>query len=462
MPVAEPIQKNGVKINIIEAQGKLFALPETSFLAEGSTTGAQKADMTLPPIPNWTDNGVRWVNWGDNDLLPTSMRVKMEKSEIAGITIERKVKMMLGKGLFYYKTADLAKGPEVERAYVQEVEDWLNANRIRNEWWPGQCADFCLPYNCFSEMMLSMDRSKITNLFHISAEHARLGKDNTGRPPQFLVYSYHFPYGTAQNDQTRVAIPLYRWYDHDAFFASLRGRKFAWHTRFPTPGLIYYARAWWMGLFKDGGWMDVSADVPVIVRAMQKNQVALKYQINIPETYFIIRHPDWESYEFSKREELINKKVKELNDYLTGSENVFKSVTCVFKENEISGAPIGKISIEAVDDKAKTGTWVPDSTAADAHIVQGLGMDPSQIGLAPEGGKMGAGSGSDKRESFNTHVELNTPDQQLVLEPLNFISRFNGWGVTFVVDHDLHETKNTAPSGVVKSPQGLDVQPAEN
>lgn len=37
--------------------------------------------------------------------------------------------------------------------------------------------------------------------------------------------------------------------------------------------------------------------------------MALKYVINIPETFFEIRHPDWSNYTFEKRKAIIEKKV---------------------------------------------------------------------------------------------------------------------------------------------------------
>jgi hypothetical protein len=401
-----------------------------------------------PPIPAWLDTNWNWIMWGATDLFPTIMREKYSQVPIAGTTLEKKIKMMLGNGLCYFKTSDLAQGPNVKRAYVQGVEDFLEDNRIHTEWLPAQCADYCLPYNCFSEITTSKDKSRITGLYHIAAEHARLSQAKDSLVPESLLFSYHFPFGTAQSETNRVRIPLFRWYEKEAFFQKLTGSKFAWHTRFPTPGLIHYATPWWIGLFREGGWMDVSAGVPKIVSAMQRNQVALKYIIAIPETYFKVRFPEWDTLPAAKRQEIIDRKVLDLNDSLSGTDNVFKSVNYVFKENEITGQPMGKIEITAVDDKAKSGTWVPDSYAADAQIVQGLGMDPSQIGLAPEGGKMGSGSGSDKRESYNLLITLNTPDQLIVLEPLNFISKFNGWGVTFVIDHTDHTTTNNQESGL--------------
>lgn len=440
---------NTIQLQVLQYEDRVTVVHDRQYTAGQKMSNTKAVGITNPPVPTWTDPGYKWAYWGDNDRLPTTMREKVELSPIAGATLNKKINFMVGEDLQWFKTEELRKfGNKAEQVYLPEVEDFMAENRIENEWWPAQCADYCLPFNCFSELIMSNDRKKITNLYHISAEHARLSKANAGHLIDWLIYSYHFPFGTAHSDENRVAIPLYKWYDSQKFLDSLRVPKFAWHTRYPTPGMIYYARAWWLGLFKENGWMDVSADVPKIVRAMQKNQMALKYIIAIPESYFMLRYPDWTTYDAGARQQVIDDKVKDMNDYLAGVDNVFKSISYVFKENEISGAAIGKIEIIAVDDKAKTGTWVPDSYAADAQIVQGLGMDPSQIGLAPEGGKMGAGSGSDKMQSYNQLTLLNTKDQQLVLEPLNFISRFNGWGVTCMVKHTNLTTQDQNRNGV--------------
>ena len=438
-----------IVLHALQVEDRITVIHDGQHPGKQRLSGPVAADKTTPPIPSWTDNGYQWAYWGDTDLLPTIMRQKMELVPIAGATLKKKVDFMQGEDLCWYRTEDLRKyGAKAEQVFLPEVEDFMQENRIETEWWPAQCADYCLPFNTFSELILSLDRKKITGLYHIEAEHARLAKANTSNQVNWLMYSKHFPFQTAQADTNKVFIPLYKWYDREAFFARLQGRKFAWHTRFPTPGIIYYARAWWLGLFREGGWMDVSAQVPKIVSAMQKNQIALKYIISIPETYFIIRYPDWTTFDNAQRQAIIDAKIKDLNTYLAGVDNVFKSVAYVFKENEITGAPMGKIEITPVDDKAKNGVWVPDSFAADAQIVQGLGMDPSQIGLAPEGGKMGAGSGSDKMQSFNQMTLLNTPDQRLVLEPLNFISRYNGWGLTCLVKHTHLTTQDNSRTGV--------------
>ncbi len=428
---------------------------------DGQYTGRQKMspvalDKSLPPVPTWTDPGLQWAWWGDNDRLPTTMREKVELVPIAGTTLEKKIAMMAGEDLVWVKTEDYRRdGVDAEPVYRPEVEDWMEENRIETEWWMAQCADYCLSFNAFSELTLSLDRSKVTGLYHIAAEHGRLSKANIRNQVDWLVYSMHFPFGTAQNDEKRLAVPLYKWYDREAFFAQLRRPKFAWHTRFPTPGLIYYARPWWLGLFKENGWMDVSSDVPKVVRAMQKNQMTLKYIIAIPESYFEIRHGkvEWMGYTADKKQQFIDEKVAELNTYLSGVDNVFKSVAYVFREDEITKTAVGKIEITAVDDKAKSGTWVPDSYAADAQIVQGFGMHPTNIGLAPQSGSMGAGSGSDKLQTYNQGILLNTKDQRIALEPLNAVSKFNGWGLTCIVKHTHLTTQDSNRAGVANNPK---------
>lgn len=454
-------EENSIILQALQVEDRIHVVHDRAYTGKQKVQSPVALDKTTPPVPTWTDFGHNWAWWGDNDKLPTTMREKVELVPIAGTTLEKKISMMMGEDLVWVKTEDYRRfGIEAEQVYNAEIEDWMEANRIETEWWPAQCADYCLSFNTFSEMAMSNDRSRITSLYHIAAEHGRLSKANARNQVDWLIVSMHYPFGTAQNDENRVAIPLYKWYDREAFFANLWRPKFAWHTRFPTPGLIYYARPWWLGLFKEDGWMDVSSDVPKVVRAMQKNQVSLKYTIAIPESYFTLRYPDWTTYESSRRQDIIDDKITEVNTYLAGVDNVYKSVAYVFRENEVSGAAMGKIEITAVDDKAKSGTWVPDSYAADAQIVQGFGMHPTNIGLAPQSGSMGAGSGSDKLQTYNQGILLNTKDQRLILEPLNYVSRFNGWGLTCIVKHTHLTTQDSNRSGVANPNNNRNNTPA--
>lgn len=449
---------SNIVVDVIEDKGKLKALLPADRISLGGPQ--RKADITQASYDDTAlAGGSQWAPWGCADFFPSDIRQQIEKVPMAGAAIHKLVGMMYGNGLIYYKDSDLLDGnTTVKRAIVPEVQDFIKRNRIPF-FLMAQFADYRYYMNTFSEIIFNRRGDKVTNIYHKTAEFCRLSLQNKrSLNIENLFFSPRFAMGWRPTKEQYKTIPLYRWYDEETFLARLRRRKMAWHSHFPTPGITYYARPFWIGLAKEGGWLEVAGNVPRIVSAMQLNQISLKYQILIPESYFMVRHGEWEQYDFEKREKIINAKIDEINGLLQGVDNVFKSVSSVFKEDPITHEPFGKIEIVAVDDKAKTGTWVPDSKAADAQIVQGLGLHPSQIGLAPEGGKMGAGSGSDQRESFNTGITLNTMDQELILEPLNWISKFNGWGITFLIDHVFHTTTNLQESGLQPGEMSLQVE----
>jgi hypothetical protein len=428
--------------------GWKVALPETHFSTAASAQA--KTEITLGPL-NLMATGYRWAPWGDNDCLPTDMRCKILDVPMAASAVERLTKMMYGNGLVYFKNSDLSGGnTDVKRAQIPEVEDFLSRNFIQTKWWAAQCLEYRFFQNTFSEIILSKDKTKITGLFHKQAEFCRIALQNERTlDMDFILYSPDFAIAPPSEGRIK-AIPLYSWYDDfEEYLGYLRANKFAWHSHFPTPGTAYYARPMWQGLFREGGWLEVAANVPRIVKAMQINQISLKYQIIIPETYFEVRHKDWQIYSQDKRDEVMNALTTRLEQMLVGVDNPLKTITTFVRQDKTTGAMFGEIKIIAIDDKAKTGVWVPDSAAADFQINVGLGLHPSQAGLSPDKGVGGAGSGSDQRESFNTAISLNTLDQDILLEPLNFISRFNGWGVTFMVDHETHTTTNEQESGIV-------------
>lgn len=65
---------------------------------------------------------------------------------------------------------------------------------------------------------------------------------------------------------------------------------------------------------------------------------------------------------------------------------------------------------------------------------------------------------SDKREAYNLMITLNTPDQRRILERMNWISKYNGWGVT-MVDHTHHTTTNDQETGIQPGNQTTQVKP---
>lgn len=436
-----------IAIDVAEVNGK-----PTAFLPEAKFT-YKKDEITKAPRPQEDRDGKDWIEWGSNDCLPTDIREKIGKVPMAGTAIYKLIAMMYGNGLAYYRNDDLKDGNTTpKRARIPEVEDFLRRNKITTKFLIPQFGDYRYYMNCFCEMILSLNKQQITNIYHKKAEYSRLGKQNERTyDVEDLIYSAEFSKGVEPSKDEYAKIPLFRWYDEENFLKRLSGYKFAWHSKFETPGAEFYARPFWLGLFRKNGWIDASIQVPQIVNAMMRNQIVLKYQILIPETYFEVRYKDWSTYTQEKKDKVIEDLIKSINDSLSGTDNTYKSITTLFKQ-DIQGNPLGKIEIIAIDDKTKKDDWVPSAEKADAQIVQTLGLHPSQVGLGKDG-NMGAGSGSDQREGFNTQITINTMDQEIVLEPLNYVAQFNArtnpnWDITFYIDHTHHTTTNNQESGI--------------
>jgi hypothetical protein len=417
-----------------------------------------KDEATRLKIPDELNEGWQWAPYGAKDNQPTVIREKINEVAMAGQATYRLMAMMYGNGLDYYKNSDLADGnTEVKRAKVQEVEQFIKRNRLSLHWLVPQFYNYRYNVSTFSELIFNKRKDKITGIFHKETEFCRKSRQNPKTlRSDYLYYSADFAneWGGLRHGQ---AIPLFDWHQGQDYIDRLPGYKMAWHSYLPTPGMIYYPTPPWIALFKDKGWMDVSAGVPKIVDSLQRNQMKLVYQILIPVNYFPARYPSWNTFDNDKKRELMDETSLYLEKELTDVENAGKSITTFYATDQ-QGNPQGKIEIVAVDDKLKRDSWVPSSNAADAQISQGFGLHPSQLGLAPEGGKMGAGSGSDQREAWNSQISVNTVEQDVVLDVLQFISEFNGWDVTFFVDHTHHTTTNNQEDG--QQPGPATIQPA--
>lgn len=450
-------------IDVVEHNGQAKAhLNYTKIFSAGfaPTFGTEtQPKPTISIQPAETQTGFMWAPWGDrlgNDDLPRRIRERVFDVAIAGRTIYDLVRMAYGNGIAYYSNRQRQETGAIDRHFEPKIENFIQDNFLGNEWLKPQLINYRFFMNTFSEMILNKRKDQITNIFHKEAEYCRLSLQNPKTfTTDFLLYSADFSLGRGNVDPDRInAIYLCPKFNGPAFIEQLPGFKFAWHSRLKTPGSFPYALPFWLGLFRDGGWMDVSKAVSEVVHAMMHNQVRLKYQILIPEDYFTIRYRDsWQTMTDKGRQDKIDELVDDINAKLSGTKNAFVSISTIFQNDGVNGEK-GKIEIVAIDDKIKKDSWVPSSEKSDAQVVQGLGGHPSMVGLAPEGGKMGAGSGSDKREVFNTEITNNTFDQEVILEQLQFVANFNrltdpAWDVTFYIDHTFHTTTNEQETGLV-------------
>ena len=438
--------------------------------------------VTLNPKPAISNYPTEWASgydyapWGTSagdDNLPNRLEYLADQVAMVRQVQFRKAQMLMGNGLVYVKEADFAKTASPERSYLPAVEDFLETNQLETEWLMPQSLEWNLHWNAFSEMKLSMSRRFITNLFHKEAPFCRLTAQDARGVIKYLAYDALFGWNQHQRGPTispdggkaalgaggtGTLIPLMPWWDAQGFFDTLKGYGLAWHTRIRSGRSPYYARPPWIALFRWNGWVQNAADVPAIVGSMQANQIRLKYQIFVEIDFFKEMNPEWDSYTAEQRDAAIQRWEDKINDNFVGVDQQYKSIVSVFRFDSLTGKEVGKVDIVAIDDKLKGDSWVPGAERANFEIVHGMGEHPTNFGLSRENGSMGAGAGSDKREVYNTSIDLNTIEQKYLLGPLNFISKYNRWGVRFLIDHTAHTTSNLSETGRVPSQNTL--QPA--
>ena len=175
----------------------------------------------------------------------------------------------------------------------------------------------------------------------------------------------------------------------------------------------------------------------------------IKYIIHIDERYFEKVYKDeWATKKVEERMEIRKQLIDSMNDKLTGTENGGKSIQSMKFEDD-KGNTIKALEIETVDDKFKDGSYLPEAEAANSEVLFAIGVDPSLIGAGIPGGKLGAGSGSDKMAAFNILQSLKKSDREFFLESLEFVRDYNDWdmNLNFGFEDTVLTTLDKNPTG---------------
>jgi hypothetical protein len=224
--------------------------------------------------------------------------------------------------------------------------------------------------------------------------------------------------------------------------------KFIRPVFYPLLDEAYYPESEWHAILKSG-WLDVANSVPELKKALFNNQMTIKFIIEVDERYFeYIYKDEWLKYKAEDRKRIRQELVDEINTGLTGNDKAGKSIqSMLYVGND--GKQYSAVKITAIDDKLKDGSYLPEAEAANSEVLFALGVDPSLIGAGIPGGKLGAGSGSDKREAFTILSALYKTNRETTLEIFDFIQDYNGWDPTIKAsfENTILETLDKNPTG---------------
>lgn len=394
-------------------------------------------------------NTDKWQNWGADNLWPTRVRKIMEASTVAAPLVFKAVCQMYGTGLTYWVekreadkiTKDFSEIPEVEEFLENNNVDYIALERMM---------DFKYFNNLWNEFIFNHKFTKIVETNHLEGEFCRVSQQNEkSHEFEFIGFLGNWETPDLKKVEKIPNIDWKRKSVNDIFKAAKSKNKFAVHSKFPSPGRPIYGAPAHQALYNNKGWLTYSNRIPRILNAMLDNGMKLKYHIQIPSSYWKSVYDKWQTYSEEKKTELKKAKLEEMHKWLTGDDSSMSSFISEFATDKVTGKKLPGWEITEIKDSSTLDKEIISSQESDSHISRALGIDPSLAGLQPQGGKMGAGSGSDKRTAFQNAISMSKAEQLVVLDFLYVIGKVNKWpkGLKWGFQHEIPTTLNEDKSG---------------
>jgi hypothetical protein len=379
-----------------------------------------------------------WSPWGDNNLFPQEVISDLEKNSISLRALELRKAVHFGRGIVAYREVRDPDTGVSKKQIVKdpEVVDFFRVNRI-NQIWPDLIGALEIFANGWIEFITNLGRNKINRLYIKDPAYCRLAKMNQQMKIPYLYYSAQWDRCPSVESGNVKRIPMYDTAKHDGKVYS--DYQFAYPVFYRTFNKSYYHLAVWNGI-RSSGWMNIANRVPELKKALMKNQMTLKYHITIPDDYFEKRYKP-EEYTLEQRETKKKEILEEMDKFLSDAENSGKTFVSFAFWDKVNAEYLDGWKIDVIDNKLKDDAYLPDSQAANSEILFAMGVDPCLIGSSTvPGGKLGGGSGSNKREAFwmlNAEMGIYRAES---LHPLYFIRDFNGWDQQIQFDYVMVDT----------------------
>lgn len=419
---------------------------EISFVdVQGKTNGKQNVAMvkvTAGVTPTHTlakpnsKEGKKYIEWGSGDKFPSTLSTAVRKNGSASSAMRVKERAHYGNGLTLYKTSKSDLGKKVIEYVPLEDNTAINdfLKKIKYKLFLQETIKDLEWFNiAFPEFVLSVDRKSILSVRRQKTAWVRFSAPNTSGVIEHIYISSKF--GTSNSvdvdsntDVSKITLlnPYLTKDEIIEYCIKNNIQNFSIPFGFPAVDESFYPEADWHSIL-NSGWLEVANSVPEYKLNIFKNQVSIKYIIEIDERYFQKVYAEkWMDFSIDEKLNIRKELIEAITDELSGNTNSGKSISSIMFEDD-KGNQASAVKITPIDDKFKDGSYLPEAEAANSEVLFAMGVDPSVIGAGIPGGKLGAGSGSDKRVAFNILQSLKTADRDVTLSVLEFIQDFNGW-----------------------------------
>ncbi len=399
-------------------------LADVHYLPSSRSLVSEVAPRT--PVERITMQMGKIAIWGDDNLFPQRVNKDVRKTTELASGLRWMANTLISGGLVYGTLEYDDDGKEkLKPVRDPDIEKWLRKTNIRR-YLRESAYEFYKFWNAFARLRLSRDGKMINEICAMESMFTRLGlqDDTTGAIKQAFVNA-NWDQSISADDPLTLTYPLIDpYYDAVEITRASKDREFIYPICGVDSGNIYYQVAPWNSV-RESGWLEVAQLIPSFKKNLLKNQYTIKYHFQLTSNYWAWRFPKWDTMTEKER---INAKIavlKELDDFLKGEENAGKNIMSIADSDPVTKKIYPGLEILAIDDKIKTGTYIEDSQEAAWHIFDGLGI-PESIKRSPSK-TVGGGSGSNTRVAYNIYITGSKPEQDLMLEPIDFCFEYNGF-----------------------------------
>lgn len=395
------------------------------------------------------------ASWGKNNNYPQLVLKQVRLNGSASSALRFLRKTHYGNGLILVRDVSVNGKKETKMVELEEVPD-IKSFFIKsqmNRFWKETILDLEYFSIAFPEYILSENFQQINQVRRQKAAWCRFSIPNTeNNLVEYVYISEKFGKDSVDKNSEYVEeVPLIDSYwsvdQVKKYCQDNNIKKFIRPIFYPLIDEAFYPKSEWHSVV-ESGWLDVANSVPALKKALFNNQMTVKYLVEINEIYFEkIYMENWVKFTPDERKSIRNKVIDVINDSLSGNENAGKSIQSM--KFLLDGKEVSAISITAIDDKLKDGSYLPEAEAANSEVLFAIGVDPSLIGAGIPGGKLGAGSGSDKREAFTILSALFKTNRETTLEVYDFISQYNSWDTSIraAFENTILTTLDKNPTG---------------
>ena len=443
--------------SVIDGKDLSIAYQYKPLQVKNKMDASETPDRAKDTIDSWL-NSLGVVSWGDDNVLPQQALLKMKAVPLAMAAMKFRISVHYGRGLLLYKeqTTDEDK---IRKLPVLDNEDW-NKFKVQNNidiFQARLISDWEWFRNIFVQIVLSKDGKKINKIYRLPAMHCRYAKPENGSAiPSKLYLSAKWGFIDKKSEVKDIPV-----LDFDYPLEDLqeriakddKNRKFILPIKFEELNNSMYDEPYWMSIMDT--WLKIATEIPSIKEALMKNQMVIKFHIKIPYSFWTNKYKDWnnrEKYPVAKQQEIINKELDNLSEFLTDTKNYGKTFISHYGVDPLKpSVTYDEWKIEVVDNTkmSQDGQHIIDASAANSEIATAIGVDPALLGGFLPGGSE-AGSGSNKREAFSILQASMWLDRMFTMKWFDFVKEYNNWDSAIKIgfmDIDTSETLSQNPTG---------------